>query len=42
MMTTFYQAPEGTDLEALCKNLRTDAQIKRVTQDMVDRIRQPH
>jgi hypothetical protein len=42
MMTAFYQAPEGADLEALRNSLLADARIKRVTLDMVDRIRQPH
>ncbi|MDQ5986378.1 MAG: hypothetical protein CSYNP_02101 [Syntrophus sp. SKADARSKE-3] len=42
MMTAFYQAPDGADLEALRKKLLADDRIKRVTLDMVDRIRQPH
>ena len=42
MMTAFYQAPAGTDLESLRNSLLADTRIKRVTLDMVDRIRQPH
>jgi hypothetical protein len=42
MMTAFYAAPAGTDLEALRKKLLDDGRIKRVTLDMVDRIRRPH
>jgi hypothetical protein len=41
METIFYETPAGADIENLRKRLQADPRIRRVTLDMVDRIRRP-
>ncbi len=41
MQTSFYEVPEGIDLQTLRTRLQSDPRIMRVTLEVIDRIRQP-